>query len=149
MKKSQRYVPIEKLAKNQEQKSAEQLAQANKSLADMEMQLENLQQYKKDYQKQFGHQGQQGMTGSQLQRYHQFLQQLDQAISQQENKILNAKQSLQQVHKRWQHDNTRFEAVNKLRTRSEKQERLQLDKAEQKALDDRQRKPSDFEIPDH
>ena len=148
MKKSQRFLPIEKLAKNQEQKSAEALAQVNKSLAEMEQQLANLQQYKADYQVQFGQQSQQGLTGTQLQRYHRFLQQLDQAIAQQEAKILACKQSKQQVHQQWRKDNTRFEAVNTLRTRSERQEAKLKDKEEQKAQDDRRLTQSPFDVAD-
>lgn len=107
MKRSKRFEPILRIAERQEQQAMQLLAQRIQALEAVKRKLSDLDQYLADYQKSFIDQGTKGMSGSALQGYQQFMDQLDEAKSQQgeqrvlfEGQVEEARRIYAQVHKK-------------------------------------------------
>ena len=84
MKRAQRLLPVVDMAQEAEREAAAKLSQYQQALQHAQEQLQNLQQYRDDYQQQWIDKGQTGVSGQWLMNYQRFLSQLEVAIEQQE-----------------------------------------------------------------
>ena len=136
MKKSQRITPIKNLAKNAESKAAQQLGQSQQALQQEQNRLNDLITYRQEYIQRFNDSGKVGMTGSQLQQYQNFINQLDVAIGQQQQRINDITAQCQQDRDNWQQRHNRTQALDKTIQRFQTQERHQQNKKEQREVED-------------
>lgn len=156
MARSKRLSPIKKLAENKQKVSAVSLGDAIKHLAQMEERLEQLQRYKREYQNQTQTQTQSqtrnqskqtsdlqatrashsNLTGQKLQQYYQFLTQLDAAISQQKQIVLDAKLGVSSKQLDWQNHHNRTSAVTKVIQKMRSNEERAKDKKEAALMDE-------------
>lgn len=114
MKSSQRLKPIKKIADNKEKKAAQSLG---KSVQHCQLQADKLTQlvsYRIEYVASMSAKTLQGISGDQLQQYHQFLTKLDIAIGQQQLVVQQSEQQLSQNQHQWQSDNSRASAIAKV-----------------------------------
>jgi flagellar FliJ protein len=128
-KRSRRFQPIQRLARHSEDQAAQQLGKAQQLLTDQELRLEELTQYRDEYAQQFHQTGQSGLDGRQLQAYQSFLNQLNAAIEQQKQQILQSQQHCEDRRQDWRQQHTHSEvlesAVKRIRSQEQKQEQKQ------------------------
>lgn len=135
-----RHDKIEKVAsvaKVVEQQSAVDLSASVQSHAGKHAQLEQLQQFKADYEATLAEKSREGITASQLQDYRLFLLKLDQAIAQQTQEVQLAEQSLTEVRAEWIDKSQRKSALEHLVEERRKEQLRLRDKAEQNESDER------------
>ncbi len=114
MNRSQRLQPIQKLADNKEKVAAQVLG---KSVEHRQGQLDKLSQlncYRAEYVESMTKKTLQGMSGDQLQQYHQFLNKIDTAIEQQKSAVEQSAVDLSLSQNEWQSNNSRASAITKV-----------------------------------
>lgn len=136
MKRAQRLQPVIDMAQDAEREAAGQLGQCQTALQQAQQQLDNLQQYRNDYQQQWIDQGQSGVSGQWLMNYQRFLSQLEVAITQQENNLAWHENNVSVSQKKWQQAYARLEGLRKLVQRYRDEAQQAADKQEQKLLDE-------------
>ncbi|MGD8525633.1 MAG: flagellar export protein FliJ [Thioalkalispiraceae bacterium] len=136
MKKSQRMLPIKNLAESHEDQAANLLGQSRQTLSQEQSRLEELKQYRQQYLQGFNNAGKNGMSGTQLQHYQRFIQQLDVAIAAQEQRIAQLSQQCEQARHHWQQKHHRTQALDKTVQRYQSHERYQQERKEQREIED-------------
>lgn len=140
MKKSQRFAVIAELAKDKEQAAAIVLGKSNQIHAENIQKLESLKQYRLEYLKKFEQDGQAGMPVNTMHTYKNFIEGIEQAISDLKIRILESEQQCLQSKKIWQHVHSKTEIMNTTVKRYKKQEVSEENRREQKETDDRPRR---------
>lgn len=136
MKRAQRLLPVVDMAQEAEREAAAKLSQYQQALQHAQEQLQNLQQYRDDYQQQWIDKGQTGVSGQWLMNYQRFLSQLEVAIEQQEKSLAWHEHNLSGSQKIWQQAYARLEGLRKLVQRYREDAQKAADKQEQKLLDE-------------
>ncbi len=137
MKKSQRFSTLADLAKSKEQAAAIALGTSNRIYSENIEKLQSLKIYREEYLKRFAENGQQGMGVVAMQTYKDFINGLDQAIQDQQVKIVEAEQQCLASRKIWQHVHTKTKIMDTTVSRFKQQERYHEERREQKEMDDR------------
>lgn len=137
MKKSQRLKPIVDLRAAQEQASLEAVGIAQRKLADMQAQVDNLKKYRQGYQDKFNQLGGVGANVGQLLEYRSFMDKLDKAIAGQEHALDRSKTELAMKRKAWETMLHRNKGLGKIYHAALKAESNQESKREQLELDER------------
>ena len=132
----QRLLPVIDMAKNEEREAAGKLAHYQGALQQAQQQLDNLQQYRDDYQQQWIDKGQTGVSGQWLMNYQRFLSQLEVAVEQQQKSLAWHEHNLNQARTVWQQAYARVEGLRKLVQRYRDDAQKTADKQEQKMLDE-------------
>ncbi len=132
----QRLLPVIDMAKNEEREAAGKLAHYQGALQQAQQQLDNLQQYRDDYQQQWIDKGQTGVSGQWLMNYQRFLSQLEVAVEQQHKSLAWHEHNLSQARTVWQQAYARVEGLRKLVQRYRDDAQKSADKQEQKMLDE-------------
>ena len=127
---------VAEVAKISEQHSAKELSTSRQSHHRKCAQLDQLIQFKLDYELTLEQKGSEGMPARQLQDYRLFLGKLNQAIDQQRNDIEVSKESLAAVQAQWLSKSQRKSALEHLVEERHKTQIKIRDKAEQKASDE-------------
>ena len=135
-KRSQRFQPIQRLAQHSEDKAAQQLGQAQQQLTDQQQRLEELVRYRDEYAQQFHQSGQAGLDGRQLQAYQSFLNQLNAAIEQQKQQILQSQEDCDHRRQDWRRQRTHSEVLESAVKRIQRQERKTEQRQEQRSSDE-------------
>ena len=134
--RSKRIKPIHRLAANNEQEAARELGSALRQLEQGRDQLSQLQEYRREYLKQFSAQGSSGMNGAQLRDYQRFLDNIDRAINDQKQHIQVAEQACTVRKQEWQTRHQRSQVLENAINRFKNDELKETDKREQRELDD-------------
>jgi len=149
MKKSARLAPLLKLEQNKEQEQVKALGQARSAVAGQAEKLQQLVDYRSEYEQMVSKEGSQGISATRLQGYHQFLNRLTAAITQQKEQLDLSKQQESMAQNQWFQQRGAVKRMDNLIDRNVHQERLEEDKREQKMLDEqaqqqRLRRPMGF-----
>ena len=124
------------VAKIEARKSAQEFSESQKTHREKLAQLEQLIQFKEDYERSFNARSSEGMDARQLQDYRLFLSRLNEAIAQQSSEIQGSEQNLQASRDEWVSKTQRNQALDQL-VEDRHRERLRArEKLEQKRLDD-------------
>ena len=134
--RSKRMKPIHRLAENNEQEAARELGGALRQLEQQRSQLTQLHAYRQEYMQQFSRQGCAGMNGAQLRDYQSFLENIDRAIHDQQQRILHAEKACSLKKQEWQTRHQRSQVLENAISRFEKDELKQADKRVQRELED-------------
>jgi len=136
MSKPFRLQPILDLASREAEKSAMTVGALSRQAAEFEAKLELLQQYREEYLDRFreGMQGEGYSNGHQ--NFHQFMDRLDTAVSQQRAVVAEAHQQLRLAQAEHQNRERRLKAFDKLADRHAAAERQTAARSDQKALDE-------------
>lgn len=137
MSRSERLQPVAKLADKQERSAAQALGEARQAQVSEEQRLQELLAYRLEYVSDFQRRGRAGLNGIELQQFQQFLNQLDRAIEQQQQRIRGASAQVEQRTGQWQHRATKAKAINNVVGNLQQAELRQSDKREQAVQDDR------------
>ena len=132
----QRLLPVVDMAKTEEREAAGHLSSYQHALNQAQQQLENLEQYRDDYQQQWIDKGQVGVSGQWLMNYQRFLSQLEVAVDQQRKSLAWHEHNLNHARTVWQQAYARVEGLRKLVQRYRDEAQKTADKQEQKMLDE-------------
>ena len=135
VQRSQRLGIVLTLAEREQQAAGLQLQQARQSLSREQQQLEQLQQYNRDYLARINGQHS-GLRGEDFISYRQFLQQLQQAEQAQANTVQRWQRQLQHLTGAWQQKYRRRQRIADWIARLRAGEELVLDRREQRLLDE-------------
>ncbi|RRV07420.1 flagella biosynthesis chaperone FliJ [Pseudomonas sp. v388] len=131
-----RLAPVVEMAEAAERSAAQRLGyfqgQVNLALN----KLQELDQFRHDYQQQWLSKGSTGVSGQWMMGYQRFLSQLDTAVAQQNKSLEWHKSNLETARTAWQQCYARVEGLRKLVQRYIDEARRLEDKREQKLLDE-------------
>ena len=135
-KRVQRLLPVIDMAQTAEQEATAKLNQYKNALQHAQQQLQNLQQYRDDYQQQWIDKGQSGVSGQWLMNYQRFLSQLEVAIAQQEKSLVWHENNVSLSQAAWQQAYARLAGPRTPVQRYRDHPRKSADKQAQKLLDE-------------
>jgi flagellar FliJ protein len=131
-----RLAPVVEMAEAAERSAAQRLGyfqgQVNLALN----KLQELDQFRHDYQQQWLAKGSGGVSGQWMMGYQRFLSQLDTAVAQQNKSLEWHRSNLEKARTAWQQCYARVEGLRKLVQRYIDEARRLEDKREQKLLDE-------------
>ena len=139
-----------KLEQNREQQKVKALGEARSLVAVHAEKLQQLIEYRAEYELMVSQEGRQGIAASRLQGYHQFLNRLSTAIAQQQEQLELVQQKEQLAQNKWFDQRGAVKRMDSLIERNVHQERKEEDSREQKMLDEqaqrlqRSRRPLGF-----
>lgn len=124
------------VAKIDEQRSGRELGSILQSHQQKQDQLEQLIQFKADYETTLGSAGGKGIAARQLQDYRLFLTKLSQAVDQQVKEVEDSQLKLDEVRVQWLSKSQRTTALDNLVDQQNKAAKAARDKAAQKESDE-------------
>ncbi len=136
MSRSERFKPVQRISGDREQKAAQALGDSRRALEAQQKKLEELEQYRHDYYRQYERAGSAGLTAAKLMELQRFLASLNQAIEQQRRQIQMAEQACQRQEALWLQARGKAKAVDKVAERMREDERLQQQRRDQKESDE-------------
>jgi len=136
-RKSERFKILQKLAGKYEELAAQSLGKSVGNLDAQKARLSELEKFREEYTQQFQAAGAEGISGSAIQSYQNFISQLGVAIEQQRQTVFSAEIDKSQKKDVWQdkHRTTRIydKTIEKFSTKEQKDK----DRREQKEQDER------------
>ena len=137
MKRGQRIEGYRNGLAGTERERAAQAQVADQRLRDARTRLQELEQYRRDYESGLGRRVAIGMGGPALRDYHAFLGRLDAAIAQQRQTIMRFETERDFDQQRWREIAVQLKAVSAVMDRWSIEERVVEGRAEQREIDER------------
>lgn len=134
--RSKRFQPVVDVAEKHEEQEARRFGDCQQILAEEEFKLEQLEQYRDEYARQFAAASESGMGAMQMRDYRAFLERLNQAIEQQLGAIQRAQEACEEQRGEWLHKRSRAQALDKVAQRYRADEKRHADRQEQALLDE-------------
>jgi flagellar FliJ protein len=129
--------PVQRVLDRNEKQRARELGEARGRLTAAETKLQDLEQYRQDYERAFQQRAKAGQPVRALRDFQVFLARLDQAIAQQRQIVAAAKSEVSGQSTRWQSAARQVKAVDSVVERWQGEERRAEDRREQKETDER------------
>ncbi|WP_444994881.1 flagellar export protein FliJ [Aliikangiella sp. IMCC44359] len=136
MVRSKRLKPISQIAQNNEKIAAKEFGQTLEAQRNEEQKLEKLELYRKEYLADMETKIRQGINGTGLQQYHQFLSKLDLAISQQKDVLVRCGQELEASQGKWNHQRNHAKTIKQVMGKIAQKEQQVIDKKEANRADE-------------
>ncbi|MGD2118275.1 MAG: flagellar export protein FliJ [Chromatiales bacterium] len=136
MNASDKFRPVLRVAENREQTAAKQFGKSQQHRREQEEKLENLKQYHLEYLERFQQSASNGMSASQLREYQLFLNNLEQAIAEQEKLVSQSQADCSRQKDNWRQKHMRTQVMDKAMEKIVLKEQQHKDKIEQKAADE-------------
>lgn len=130
------FTQLLELARQDEEKAARAMQDAQKRLAQSQQQLSTLGQYRQDYLDRLSHTQSQGISIAQLKDYQLFMGKLDTAMQQQEKEVQRCDQLVAATRQQWMDKRSRVQAFEALEVRHHATELKKELKQEQKLSDE-------------
>ena len=137
MRNSKKLHPVANLAKLNERSAAKQHGSDLREQQKQENQINELINYRNQYLKAFKTASESGLSAIQMQDYRIFLQRLDDAIQQQQQNVTNGRQNTQASQAKWKDTRDQSKKINKVVENRQQLENQQVEKREQRELEDR------------
>lgn len=131
-----RLAPVVEMAEKAERTAAQRLGHFQGQMRLAEAKLQELEQFRMNYQQQWINNGTQGVSGQWLMNYQRFLNQLETAVGQQRKSLVWHQNNLNNARDAWQKAYARVEGLRKLVMRYMTEARALEDKREQRLLDE-------------
>jgi flagellar protein FliJ len=147
MKRSERMAPVQQVLDGTERARARDVGAAQRSLSAAEKRLQELQQYHADYRSGFERSAKAGGNALALRDYQQFLGRLEEAVRQQEQIVIQARQSVAGSTTQWRSAARRVKAVDAVVDKWQVEERRLEGRREQKDIDERAQRQQPRSIP--
>jgi flagellar FliJ protein len=125
-----------RFARSAQDQSAQSLKASQHNHQQKCTQLEQLQQFKREYETRLETLGEQGIEARQLQDYRNFLHKLNQAIDQQNVEIHSAEHDVDAARQQWLSKSQRSSALDHLVDQQQLRVRQAQDKSEQRESDE-------------
>ena len=136
MRRSKRLQVVLDLAKRKEEEALKALQIAQGSLSNQNQKLQELTQYQRDYQQSLRDAYQTHATAESCATYQHFLAQVGAAIEQQQQAVALAEQQFDKVRVHWLALHEKQQGMGSLIDRFRDEEDKELDKKEQKMIDE-------------
>jgi flagellar FliJ protein len=137
MKRSERMEPVQQVLEGTEQARARELGEGQKRLAEAEAKLTELAAYHGEYLRAYRQRGQDGTSITRLRDFQAFLARLEQAMSQQEKVVAQARESVTAQRRNWQGAARQVKAVESVVGRWHRDEVKAGERRDQKETDER------------
>lgn len=137
MNRAKRLQPVQQIVDDQQRALARSLAAIEKRLTDAESKLGELERYRREYEMQFSARAQSGIGVMDLRDYQAFLARLSEAVKQQQALVQRARADRDIERTRWREAATRAKALDHVVERWRSEERVLLDRKEQRESDER------------
>jgi flagellar protein FliJ len=131
-----RLAPVVEMAEKAERTAAQRLGHFQGQVRLAEAKLQELEQFRMNYQQQWIANGTHGVSGQWLMNYQRFLSQLETAVGQQRKSLAWHQNNLNNARDTWQKAYARVEGLRKLVMRYMAEARTLEDKREQRLLDE-------------
>lgn len=128
--------PLLELMQERTDAATRQLGQLIAAEQNAKTRMQMLEQYRAEYAERLRNAIESGTTRQVLANYQDFLSRIDEAIQQQTQVIKQSANNTQRGQQHWQQQNSKLKAIDTLAIRHEKKEQKQLEKQEQKLLDE-------------
>lgn len=128
--------PLLDLAQHQKDSAILKLGQLNQLQHSAQQKLDMLLGYRKDYQERLQQATQNGMGPAEFRNFQQFINKLDEAISQQQKQVEQSKASTQRGRSEFDTTQRKLKSFDTLQQRHLEQEKQIAAKGEQKILDE-------------
>jgi flagellar FliJ protein len=128
--------PLIGLAQHQNDAATRKLGQLNKQQQSAQSKLEMLRQYRRDYQVRLQESTQNGINPAELRNFQEFINKLDEAISQQLKQVAHSKASTQAGRSEFDTTQRKLKSFDTLKQRYTETQRIAANKFEQTALDE-------------
>ena len=125
-----------KLAQHRNDSATRKLGQLNQQQRSSQQKLDTLLEYRKDYQIRLQEASQNGMDQAELRNFQQFINKLDEAISQQTNQVEHSKISTQVGRNEFDTTQRKLKSFDTLQQRHIEEQKKAIKQSEQKALDE-------------
>ncbi|MEP5765368.1 MAG: flagellar export protein FliJ [Halieaceae bacterium] len=136
MIRSKRLERVTDIRREQERKAGSQLADAQQAHASKEQMLQQLLQYRQEYQALFAEQSTQGLDAQQYRNFQQFFAQLDRAVEEQRHTLELGETEVEQTRDQWIEKRQASETLSRLTAMALETEQQELQKQEQKQADE-------------
>jgi flagellar protein FliJ len=113
-----------------------ELRRLKKALLEQDQQLDQLNGYRSEYNKQFLKVGESGLDVAQLQNYHLFFRRLNDAIDQQDSNVEAHHEHLDEGEERWRQEYRKANTLDKARERAREVDRKDSEKTAQKRTEE-------------
>jgi flagellar FliJ protein len=137
MKREQRIEGYRSGLAGTERERAARAQVADQRLREARTRLQELEQYRRDYESALGRRVAGGMGGPALRDYHAFLGRLDAALAQQRQSIVRLETERDSDQQRWREIAVQLKAVSAVIDRWRVEERVVEGRAEQREIDER------------
>jgi flagellar FliJ protein len=131
-----RLAPVVEMAEKAERTAVQRLGHFQGQVRLAEAKLQELEQFRLNYQQQWIANGTKGVSGQWLMNYQRFLNQLETAVGQQRKSLAWHQGNLNNARDAWQKAYARVEGLRKLVMRYMTEARTLEDKREQRLLDE-------------
>jgi len=125
-----------KLAQHQNDSTTRKLGQLNMQQQNAQQKLETLRQYRRDYQSRLQETTRNGMNPAELRNFQEFINKLDEAITQQFRAVEQSKVSIQIGRSEFDSARRKLKSFDTLQQRHIKKQKQIAEKTEQKTLDE-------------
>ncbi len=137
MTRSERLAPVQRVLGHSEQARARELGEAQRRLTEAEAKLAELSSYHGDYLQAYRKRAEDGTSVTALRDFQAFLARLEQALSQQEKVVTQARETVQSRRSNWQGAAREVKAVASVVDRWRGVEARDGERREQKESDER------------
>ena len=137
MTRSERLAPVQQVLGHSEQARARELGEAQRRLAEAEAKLAELRNYHSDYLQAYRKRAEDGTSVTALRDFQAFLARLEQALSQQDSLVSQAREAVQTRRSNWQGAAREVKAVESVVDRWRSVEARAGERREQKESDER------------
>lgn len=119
-----------------EQRSAGTFSEAQVKLQEQQQRLQQLLDFRREYQQRFAQLGREGACAVTLAEFHRFIAELNQAIEQQQLEVAGAESQLVDSRSDWLQQSQRRQALDSLVDQRRRDELLQREKRAQQRADE-------------
>ena len=137
MKKSQRIKTLVELKAEQEKNALKGLGISQRKLTEIETQVENLKNYRREYQESFNQLSREGVKITQVMEFKSFIDKLDQAIAGQETMLHLCREELLQKRQSWENLHYKTSSLQKVLDSTIALETQLKNRKEQSEMDER------------
>lgn len=135
MVRSKRMEPVKRLADDKADGAAKALAAAQRRLDEQRQRLEQLQEFRNQYQEQRTRSGETGIDGFRLRDYNAFVARIDGAVAQQRDVVAQAEAEVDRARQHWTDLLGRARALDKVVGRYQQEERRDDERRAQRLSD--------------
>lgn len=138
--------PLMKLAQHRNDSATRNLGLLNKQQQNAQQNLDTLLEYRKDYQTRLQEATRNGMSPADLRNFQQFINKLDEAISQQLKLVEQSKASTQAGRNEFDTTRRKLKSFDMLQQRHIEEQKKIAERSEQKALDEHASRVAAYKI---
>jgi len=135
MMKSKRFEPIQVIASTSAKELSRAMAEAGRKVADLELKLQQLQNYRDEYTRNSAQSGA-SMDAVKLQNYRSFLDRLGEAMRQHGKSLEHARADYEKKRAAWSEKRIEAESLGRAVEKFRREERHELDLREQREGDE-------------